>query len=353
MNLEPSDDELSHDKLSFPFTPPRSWGDLVDVAPGIKWFRQPMPYSLNHVNVYLLQGDEGWLILDTGLDSPKTRGIWEDLFSGPLKGEKVIGVYSTHHHIDHIGLAGYLTERLRVPLYMTFKEYFSLRGWPANLKEVPWQHVDLCHKIGLPKAICEQSLVLYDFNDVISTPPLSFRQLKDGAALPVLGGDWRVMVGEGHAPELAMLYSAQQKILISGDQLLPRISSNVSVSPVNPDDEPLSAWFNSLDRLAEIPDDVLVLPGHGLPFRSAKRRVAELREHHDQRIKFILDNCAVRGFSVFELMQAMYPEPLNDFNMQLALGEAMAHVNYLLANSRLLGNVNSDGVLLLTTALSH
>ncbi|MEI6305692.1 MAG: MBL fold metallo-hydrolase, partial [Deltaproteobacteria bacterium] len=232
--VEPEVD-LTVKEMSFPFALSRSRAELVDVAAGLKWLRHPMPYSLDHVNVYLLQTYQGWLIVDTGLDSPETRGIWEEVFSGAFSGEKIAGVYSTHHHVDHIGLAGYLTERWQVPLYMSFKEYFSLQGCPMDLQDVPWQHQDFYRKIGLPEQLNRQSLVLYDFKGEISTPPLSFCQLKDGQLLSIAGKDWRVIVGEGHAPELAMLYSAQQKILISGDQLLPRISSNVSVSPVNPD----------------------------------------------------------------------------------------------------------------------
>ena len=99
---------------------------------------------------------------------------------------------------------------------------------------------------------------------------------------------------------------------------------------MNPHDEPLSCWLASLDRLAELPDEVLVLPGHGLPFRGARTRVEELRRHHDEKFRMILDACADAPLSAYELVQILYPRPLSDFELQLALGESLAHLHYLL-----------------------
>jgi glyoxylase-like metal-dependent hydrolase (beta-lactamase superfamily II) len=331
--------------LTFPFPPPQSEAEPVDVAAGIKWLRLPMPYALDHVNVYLMRVEKGWLIVDTGLDSPGTRAIWEEVFSGALRGETVVGVCCTHYHVDHVGLAGYLTERWRVPLFMSYEEYFTLRGWPMDLQEVPWQHAEFFQRSGFPEELLTQTLVMFDFSREISPLPPSFIRLREGSPLTIAGGDWRILMGEGHAPEHAMLYSAQQGILLSGDQLLPRISTNVSVSVVNPEDEPLSRWLASLDRLAELPEDTLVLPGHGLPFRGAMTRVEELRSHHDRRFQVILEACATRDLSAFELVQTMYPYPLSDFDLQLALGECLAHVRYLISNGRLEGRLDGHGVI--------
>ena len=330
--------------LTYPFALPGSVAEPVDVAPGIKWLRLPMPYALDHVNVYLLRVEGGWLIVDTGLDSPGSRAIWEEVFSGPLRDESVVGVCCTHYHVDHVGLAGYLTDRWRVPLFMSYEEYFTLSGWPMDLKEVPWQHEEFFRKAGFPKELLPKTLVMFDFSGEISPLPLSFVRLKGDNPLPVAGPAWQVLMGEGHAPEHAMLHSAQQGVLISGDQLLPRISTNVSVSVVNPEDEPLSRWLASLDRLAELPDDLLVLPGHGLPFRGAKTRVEELRAHHRRRLQVISDACAAERPSAIELTQTMYPYSLTDFDLQLALGECLAHVHYLLARGRLEGTRDEQGV---------
>jgi len=321
-------------ELTFPYPLPQSETALIDIAHGVKWLRMPLPYALDHVNIYLVQVENGWVIVDTGLDSPRSRAIWAELFSGPLRGETVAGIFCTHFHVDHVGLAGHLAEELRVPLFMTYEEYFSLRGWPA-LTELPWQYGEFFRQAGFPVERLAETLVMFDFSDEIAPLPPSFIRMKEGSPLPASGGTWQVIIGSGHSPEHAMLYSAEKGILISGDQLLPRITSNVSVSVVNPEDEPLSCWLASLDRLSGLPDDILILPGHGLPFRGAGKRVEELRSHHDRRLQNILETCTAQRPSAFEIVQTLYPAPLPDFDMQLALGECLAHLRYLLVNGRL------------------
>lgn len=331
--------------LTYPFHPPQTRAEAVEITPQLKWLRMPMPYALDHVNVYLLRVDNGWIIIDSGLDSIETRSIWDELFSGPLQDVGIAGIFCTHFHVDHMGLAGYLAERFRVPLLTTYEEYFSMRGWPADIEEVPWQHAEFYQQAGFPKEQLARTLVMFHFAENIVPLPPAFIRLQEGRALPISGGDWQIMVGRGHSPEHAMLYSAEQNILISGDQLLPRISTNVSVSAVNPADEPLSGWFASLDRLDGLPDDTLVLPGHGLPFRGVNSRVAELRRHHDSKFTVILEACAVKQLSVYELVLILYPYPLSDFDIQLAMGETLAHVRYLLADNRISGRLDDEGVI--------
>ncbi len=331
--------------LDFPHPPPQSRAELVDITAEIKWLRMPMPYDLDHVNIYLIRAEEGWVIVDTGMDTTETRSIWEEVFAGPLRGEKVAGIFCTHFHVDHMGLAGYLAERWRAPLLASYQEYFSLRGWPTNLKEVPWQHAEFFKQAGFPAEKLAQVLTMFHFSDYISPPPPSFIRLREGCRFPFGGGDWQVIIGQGHSPEPALLFSSGQKILVSGDQLLPRITTNISVSAVNPEDEPLSRWFASLDRLSEMPDDTLVLPGHGLPFRSVKTRVTELFTHHERKFAVILDTCAGQDFSVYELVRTFYPNPLSEFDMQLAMGECLAHVRYLLVRGQLSAKLDRHGVI--------
>jgi len=321
--------------LSYPFSTPPARAQAVDICADIKWLRFPMPYALDHVNLYLLRVQGGWLLIDTALDSPENRQIWEDFLSGPFRGETLRGIFCSHYHVDHAGLAGYLSERLRVPLYMSYQEYFTLRGWPMDLKQVHWQHAQFFRKAGLPDELLPGTLTNFDFAQETSEPPPAFLSLRQGNPFPLAGGDWRIMTGEGHSPEHSMLHSAREAVLFSGDQLLPRISSNVSVSVVSPQDEPMSGWLASLDRLAELPDQVLVLPGHGLPFRGARARVEELRRHHEQKFQLILAACAAAPLSAYQLTLILYPRPLSDFNLQLALGECLAHLCYLRGQGRL------------------
>lgn len=331
--------------LIFPFSAPGSAAELVEIRPGIGWLRLPMPYALDHVNVYLLRTPRGWLIVDTGLDSPDTRSHWEAFLSGPFRDETFCGILCTHYHVDHAGLAGFLSELLKVPVFMSYQEYFTLRGWPIDVKEVNWQHALFFKRAGLPEELLPGTLINFDFSQEISNPPLAFSTLRDGRRFAPGGGDWRVMTGEGHSPEHSMLYSAAEGILFSGDQLLPRITSNVSVSSVNQDDEPLSGWFASLDRLDQLPDRVLVLPGHGLPFLGVRQRVAELRVHHEQKFQTILDACAEERLTAYQLVSILYPRPLGDFDLQLALGECLAHLHYLLDHGRIAAEALEGGAM--------
>ena len=288
--------------------------------------------------------EHGWLLVDTGLDSPDTRSLWDEVFSGPFRGESLVGIYCTHYHVDHAGLAGYLTERWRVPLYMSYEEYFTLRGWPMDLKEVHWQHADFFRKAGLPDELLHGTLIMFDFSREISPPSPSFIRLRHGDPLAITGGDWQIMTGDGHSPEHAMLYSSQRATLFSGDQLLPRISTNVSVNVVNPHDEPLSRWLASLGQLAELSDDVLILPGHGLPFRCARTRVRELLIHHEAKLHMILAACTEAALNAYELALILYPRPLSGFEIQLALGECLAHIHYLLSREALTKMTTGEGV---------
>lgn len=330
--------------LIYPFSEPPAPGEMLEISPGLQWLRIPMPFALDHVNVYLLRVESGWLLVDTGLDSPENRAVWDQLFSGPFKGETPAGIYCSHYHVDHAGLAGYLAERWRTPVFMSYEEYFTLRGWPMDLQQVEWQHAQFYQRAGLPSELLQGTLIMFDFSREMTPPPPSFVRLRDGSSFPMAGGDWRIMTGEGHSPEHALLYSEQRAILFSGDQLLPRITSNVSVSVVNPHDEPLSHWLASLDRLAELPDEVLVLPGHGLPFRGAKRRVQELHHHHEEKFRIILEACGDAHLSAYELVQVMYQRTLGDFDLLLALGECLAHLHYLLSRGRLKETLGKDGV---------
>ncbi|MBI2354003.1 MAG: MBL fold metallo-hydrolase [Deltaproteobacteria bacterium] len=337
--------DLELPALKFPFQDSPRPGELIEITPDVRWLRLPMPFGLDHVNLYLVRVEAGWVIVDTGLDSPETRDIWEGIFSGPMQGEPMAGVLSTHFHVDHCGLAGYLTERRRLPLLMSYREYFTMRGWPGDLAEVPWQHAEFYRKGGCGEEVARIGRLMFNFAKLLSPPPPSFLCLRDGEPLPVFGGAWRIIMGEGHSPEQAMLFSADDAILISGDQLLPTITTNVSVSVINPEDDPLGRWFASLDRLAELPADILVLPAHGAPFYGIKTRVAELRAHHEEQLQVVLDLCATRPASLFEITQAMFPYPSTDFDQILAIGESLAHIRYLVSHGRLECSPDKSGVL--------
>lgn len=329
--------------LEFPFSAPLPDGELKDVAPGIKWLRMPMPFRLDHINIYLVRSEGGWLIVDTGLNTDETRALWDAILAALPADEPVTGVLCTHSHTDHAGSLGWLVENLRVPVYMSLGDYFSLRAAAAERGHDSWQHVEFYRQLGLPDGHVDALTKAMGSMQLYSAVPLSYRRLRHDATLAIGADSWRIIVGEGHAPEHVSLYCEQLKVLICGDQLLPRISANVGVTATEPDANPLQLWLESLERVGKLPTDTLVLPSHDLPYRGLDKRAVELREHHEKQLDNLLRLCVQQPGTAFELMQAMFPRrhgPLDDF---LAVSECQAHLVYLLHENKIVRTLQADG----------
>lgn len=336
-------------ELSFPFAAaPRPDGELLDVAPGIKWLRMPLPLALDHINLYLLQDDDGWLIVDTGISDATTRALWQQIFAGPLAGQKITGVLCTHYHYDHAGLAGWLADTLRVPLYMSHGEYYTLRTLaPAPQEEgLPWQHLEYFQRCGFPAAALDDiHQVLRMASQLVSPPPAAFRRLRHGEALKIGGRQWQLHLGEGHVAEHMLLHNAQDDILLAGDQLLPRITSNVSVLPTEPEADLMGDWLASLERLARLPNDPLVLPAHELPYRGLQTRIRQLRAHHGRHFDRLRQLCQARELTAYEATLQLFAQrgPLSPVDRMMALGECLAHLNYLRRRGEIERRLDADG----------
>lgn len=328
--------------LEFPFSAPEPNGELKDVAPGIKWLRMPMPFRLDHINIYLLRDDRGWLIVDTGLNTDETHALWERILATLPADEPVTGVLCTHSHTDHAGALGWLVEKLRVPVYMSLGDYYSLRVSAVDRMHDAWQHVEYYQRLGMPAGHREALNASMGSMQWYATVPAAYRRLRHDDQIVFGDNTWRIIVGEGHAPEHASLYCEQLNVLICGDQLLPRISANVGVNATEPDANPLRLWLESLVRIGQLPADTLVLPSHDLPYYGLVSRAEELIAHHQKQLDNLLQLCASQPGNAYELMQAMFPRrhgPLDDF---LAVGECMAHLAYLLDENRIVRTLRED-----------
>ena len=319
---------------------------MVEVAPGILWARMPMPMSLDHVNVYLLRDVDGWVLVDTGLDSDAGRALWEQLFATRLDGLPVKAVLCTHFHSDHAGLAHWLSTRCDVPLYMTHGEFFMLQLAAAPMtKPLPPAQRRFYGRAGMPDTALASMLAALGERTWQSTAPTSFRRLRGGDELRIGARSWKVIIGEGHSPEHACLYSADDRILIAGDQVLPQITSNVSVAALEPEANPLQLWFDSLDRLSALAPDTLVLPSHHKVFRGLHLRLHQLRAHHEQQFAVLRKHfSASQAWSAFEVMQAMFPKLRGGADSMMALGEAMAHLAWLCEAGELRRTLDDDGM---------
>ena len=322
--------------MQFLYPEPPAPGTVTEVDPGLLWARLPLPFALNHVNVWCIADGGGWWIVDCGIADETTRALWERLLAEALDGHPVRGIIATHYHPDHVGLAGFLQERSAAPLLMNRTEWLITttlyNDAEARLSRI---QAGWCRENGLDR---ERFEVMRErgnrYRQRLSPPPTTFRRLDDGMELRIGGDSWRFISGGGHSPEQMALYCARRKLLIAADQVLPSISPNVSLVAHEPDGNPLDDFLQSLDKLAPLPGDVRVLPSHGLPFTGLHERIAALRDHHRERLRQVLDNCR-EPITAGALMPVLFNRELDAHQVTFAMGEALAHLAYLHHQGRL------------------
>jgi len=321
-------------------------GEAVDVLAGLKWLRLPLPFLLGHINVWLLRDGDGWVIVDTGIFTAATREVWANVFSQTLDNAPITRVFVTHMHPDHVGCAGWLCERFRVELFMSRDEYLLCRllvsdtGVPA-----PEEGQNFYRSAGFSADQMVRYVELFgSFGKLVAPLPQSYHRLVEGLTLDIGAYEWQVISGHGHSPEHACLYCPEQNVLISGDQILPTISSNVSVFPTEPAANPLAGWFESLHRLKDVlPDDVLVLPAHGKPFRGVKSRLDALIGEHETGLEKLRELCRQPQRAV-DVFPVLFKSKITDSNLIMATGEAIAHLHYLCYEGKLEVAKVEDGV---------
>lgn len=327
-------------------------GAVHEVAPGLFWLRMGLPFALNHINLWLLRDEletphgrkQGWTIIDCGIASDPTRAAWETLFVGALDGLPVLRVIATHCHPDHVGLADWLCQRWNAPLWMTAGEYAFARIMSAALPGADGSAMaPHFERHGLKDATTRLAGRKSYYQTLVPSVPGAYRRMHDGQRFAMGGNEWRVITGFGHSPEHAALYCEALNLLISGDMVLPRISTNVSVSAVEPEANPVQEYLDSLTRYADLPADTLVLPSHGKPFRGLHTRITQLRDHHEARLAEVLHACAAPQ-SAADIVPIMFPRALDSHQLSFALGEALAHLHQLWFAGQLRRIVDSDGV---------
>lgn len=321
-------------------------GKVREVAPGVLWARLPLPFQLDHVNLYLLADGEGWMVIDTGLKTPASIAAWKALLSGPLAGRPIRRVLCTHMHPDHIGLAGWLCERSGASLLMSRTEYLTGRMLAAEEADDPPQAGEIFYRAaGWSDARIQAWRADYGgFGKGVSPMPRAYKRLCDDDLLSINGEEWQVVVGAGHSPEHVCLWRRSDDAFIAGDQILPRISSNVSVWPTEPDADPLGDWMDSLTKLrALLPERALILPGHGEPFTGVHARLDALRRGHETALKR-LDRTLRKPARVIDAFPAVFGRAVGDAMLGMATGEAQAHLNYLERRGRARRSRDEAGV---------
>lgn len=332
--------------LRFPFPEGPAEGHAIEIAPGVKWLRMPLGGSLAFINVWALADGEGWAIVDTGISGQRTMQAWRDGFRGPLDGKRATRVFVTHMHPDHIGMAGWLTRKYDCRLWITRLEFLTCRSLSADTgREAPDDGIRFYRAAGWDEEALETYRARFGFfGKGLHALPDSFHRLRDGDRVQIGDHEWEVVVGSGHSPEHGCFYCPELKLLISGDQILPKISSNVAVFPTEPDGDPLHEWLSSLARIKErVPDDVLVLPAHNDPFYGLHARIDDLIAGHEQglaRLRHIL----TEPRRVVDVFHVLFRRPITPGLLNLATGEGLAHLNYLVARGQAVRTRDESGV---------
>ena len=336
------------------------WGDTLPAAghtlalrPGVRWLRMALPFALDHINLWLLRdrdaaGREGWAIVDCGVDNPATRAAWQQVLGDALEGLPVLRVIVTHMHPDHIGLAHWLTERFGCRLWISATDWqaaqlacLSTTGFGGDAAADFFARHGLTDQAALDQVRRRSG----HFASLVPQVPARYRRLLDGDSFAIGDHAWSCIAGYGHAPEHMALYCAEQQLLISGDMVLPRISTNVSVTDAEPEADSLTLYLASLERYRALPAGALVLPSHGKPFTGLHTRVDQLQSHHADRLDDAARACAEAPCSAADLLPVLFRRALDMHQTTFAMGEAIAHLHALLGQGRVRQLEGADGVL--------
>jgi glyoxylase-like metal-dependent hydrolase (beta-lactamase superfamily II) len=367
--MNPSERAIRYLELTLPEP-----GELTKIADGIHWIRMPLPFALDHINLWLLEdhfeGKAGWTVIDTGVANDQTKSIWQSIIHQKLGGRPIVRVLCTHFHPDHIGLADWLCsgaghDKWLVPLWINYAEYTTAKLLieagvasadtvalpPDAAKAVNIANHFQRHGIRDPDTLEKLRARKNHYPSLVPCVPGSFRRIFPNEEISIGANSWRVIPGYGHSPEHCALYCAKANLLISGDMVLPKISTNMSVWAQEPDANPLRLYLDSLAAYAPLPDDVTVLPSHGNPFGAAKNsreggitiRLAQLHAHHQERLAETLDACATPQ-SAAQIMPVLFKRQLDLHQLTFAIGETIAHLNYLWHAGRLDRTIENDQI---------
>ncbi|MEJ6478969.1 MAG: MBL fold metallo-hydrolase [Octadecabacter sp.] len=331
--------------IRYPWPDPPAEGQATQVAEGVLWMRLPLPMALDHVNVYALDDGDGWAVIDTGFASNRSRAIWQTLLDGPIAGKPVTRVIITHHHPDHVGLAGWFVDQ-GAELLMPRTAYLMARMLTLDEQPAyPARTIDFYRHAGMDAEILAKRIAERPFNfaDCVAPMPLGFTRLQEGGSITMGGRNWDIRMGNGHAPEHATFWSADDDLVIGGDQLLPSISPNIGVYPTEPNADPLAEWIEACERLAQFASpDQLVLGGHKLPFTGLPTRMRQLVDNHHGALDRLITHIATPQ-RAGDCFAPLFKRKIGAGEYGLALVESLAHLNHLHQDGRASRTLGDDG----------
>jgi glyoxylase-like metal-dependent hydrolase (beta-lactamase superfamily II) len=330
-------------------------GQTMEVAAGVKWIRMGLPFALNHINLWLLRDEldgkngkiQGWTVVDCCIDRAESRAQWQQIFDTQLDGLPILRVICTHMHPDHIGLAHWICDTWKVQLWISATDYNVARNLSSAASNVGGQAAaDFYASHGLidPESVAKIKARTGYYSNLVPAVPGSYHRIMDSDVIHIGGRDWRCISGYGHAPEHIALHCEGLNTLISGDMVLPRISTNVSVFDLEPEGDPLKLFLSSIKRYLDLPADTLVLPSHGKPFTGMHQRIAQLQNHHADRLAEVMQACSTQPTSGADIVPIMFKRELDLHQMTFAIGEAVAHLHMLWYEGKLQRNLDRQGI---------
>jgi glyoxylase-like metal-dependent hydrolase (beta-lactamase superfamily II) len=330
--------------LDYPYPEVPAPGTTLEVAPGVRWLSMPLPFQLDHINLWLLDDEPGTTLVDTGIADPRTRELWEQIFATVKSVKRLI---LTHYHPDHAGNAAWICKRFGVEMWTTQGEYLTAHAVRASAAGYTGEAVlDVFRRNGLDQAHYQAMSGRNNrYAELVPDFPHSYRRIIEGDLVRIGNHAWRAIIGHGHAPEHLSLYCERLNTVIAGDMLLSTISTNVSVWSIDPEGDPLRLFLDSLARYRELPPDVLVLPSHGKPFRGAHERVAQLENHHRERLSALKEVLAKGEKSAGDLLPVLFRRKLDAHQTFFAMGEAIAHLHYLYYAGEAKRAAGPDGIM--------
>lgn len=333
-------------RIRFPYDTPPAPGTAREIAEGLLWIRFPLPMRLDHVNLYALDDGEGWTIVDTGFSSKRGIALWEGLLAGPLAGRPVSRILLTHHHPDHVGMAGWLRARFGAEIWATRTAWLMARMLTLDVQDaLTPEALSFYIRAGMDPRLLEERKTSrpYNFADTVQPIPLGFRRIAQGQRLQIGGRTWRVEIGHGHAPEHATLWSEDGQFILAGDQILPGISPNLGVYPTEPDADTVGDWMDSCTRLRGLKDSgALVLPGHKLPFTGVHKRLDQLIDNHHHALERLRAHL-LQPRRAAECFIPLFKRQISDGDYGLALAETVGHLNHLSARGEVTRSLSADG----------
>lgn len=303
-------------------------GEYIAIGEHVRWYRLVSPMApMGGVNIWALRDGDGWAVVDTGFADPDSTAQWQVILDDLAL--PVTRIICTHFHPDHIGQVGMLQQRFDAPLFMTDVEWHLARRINAA-ESSPF--TELLRRCGLAEEALA-ALAAGRSGRFSSGLPEHCEILTPGETIAIGELRWRIETGAGHSPRPAILVSDEARLALVGDQLLMRITPHVGVDAENPEGDPLGAYLEYLHGAAAMPDDLLALPGHGPAFRQAGLRATEIADHHYKALDSISRALGTPSL-VSDILVPLFGRIPSGMGLVLALTEALAHLNRLVAEGR-------------------